>query len=334
MPLLSCVVPVYNTAASVRQCLEAIVGQGLGNDDLEVVVVDDGSTDNSVAIVRAFASTHPQVRLISQANAGVGSARNAGLNAATGRYVQFVDSDDYLAPGQMASLVSRAMNDDLDVLTYGFTTVETDGSTNVTTSWLTDEETLTVQNGGDFLAANHRLLPYVCWYIIKRDFINRLGLRFATNLVVCEDAAFITRAMLNASRVGCEHVMPYFYVKRGDSASQKSTPDHLRLRMQSEIAAAADMTTSMTQYEADHGHQVPATVTSLRSVFLFFAMISAMRLGCVDDAVGRMRAAGLYPFEPMDATAGYGGIKWKLLHRAMSHPRLWSAMSRIYRFIK
>jgi len=334
MPSLSCIVPVYNTAASVRQCLESIVNQGVDGDDLEIIVIDDGSTDDSAAIVRAFASTHPQVRLIRQTNQGVSAARNAGLDAATGRYVQFVDSDDYLALGKMAGLVKRAVADDLDILTFGFTTLEADGKTSVTTSWLTDDEPQPAQSGGDFLAAHHRLLPYVCWYIIRRDFVNRLNLRFDTNLVVCEDAAFITRAMLNATRVACEPIAPYCYVKRGDSASQKATPDHLRLRMQSQIAAAADMTAAMTQYEAASGHGVPATVTGLRSVFLFFAMTSALRLGCVDDAVNRMRAVGLYPFAPMDATAGYGGIKWKLLHRAMSHPRLWSALSRIYQLIK
>ena len=84
-PLLTYIVPLYNTEAYVQRCLQSIVDQGLEEDQYEVLVVDDGSTDGSKAVVEAFIGEHPQVRLLTQANAGVSAARNKAIDQARGQ---------------------------------------------------------------------------------------------------------------------------------------------------------------------------------------------------------------------------------------------------------
>src|SRR2546423_8520527 len=96
MPRLSVVVPIYNVEAYLEECLESLAAQTL--EDIEVVMVDDGSTDGSAAIARAFAERDPRFKLVSQANGGLSAARNTGIDAATGDFLAFVDSDDLVAP--------------------------------------------------------------------------------------------------------------------------------------------------------------------------------------------------------------------------------------------
>ncbi len=117
-PLLSVVVPVYNAADLVEESLQSVLDQQYRN--VEIVVVDDGSTDDSLAVVRAFADRHPQVTVLSQPNGGVGVARRAGTEAATGEYLTFVDSDDTVTRRgiQVAMDGLRRSGSDIAVMPY------------------------------------------------------------------------------------------------------------------------------------------------------------------------------------------------------------------------
>ena len=103
MPRVSVVVPIYNVEDYLAECLDSIAGQTMR--DFEVVLVDDGSTDSSHATAEAYAQRDERFRLITQANAGLGAARNAGTAAATGEFLLFVDSDDVIAPNALARLL-------------------------------------------------------------------------------------------------------------------------------------------------------------------------------------------------------------------------------------
>ena len=93
---VSVIVPVYNIAAELPRCVESVLAQTW--DALEVILVDDGSTDGSGSLCDSFARQDARVRVIHQKNAGVSAARNAGVSRATGEYLAFVDSDDYVEP--------------------------------------------------------------------------------------------------------------------------------------------------------------------------------------------------------------------------------------------
>jgi CDP-glycerol glycerophosphotransferase len=96
MPRISVVIPIYNVEPYLEECLDSVAGQTFR--DLEVVMVEDGSSDNSAAIAESYAARDERFRLITQPNGGLGNARNTGIAAATGEFLAFVDSDDYLAP--------------------------------------------------------------------------------------------------------------------------------------------------------------------------------------------------------------------------------------------
>src|SRR5438309_11153343 len=110
MPTVSVIIPCFNTAAFVGTAIRSVVAQTLG--DWECVVVDDGSTDGSAAIVEALCANEPRLKLIRKANGGVCTARNAGFRAASpeGRYLIFLDADDCLEP-QALEIMTRYMDE-------------------------------------------------------------------------------------------------------------------------------------------------------------------------------------------------------------------------------
>ena len=112
-PKVSIIVPVYNAARYLEECLDSLTGQLAG--DVEVICVDDGSTDDSVHVVEAYAAQRTNVRLLRQANAGAGVARNAGLAVATGEYIAFCDPDDYFKPNLLERVVSSMENEAADI---------------------------------------------------------------------------------------------------------------------------------------------------------------------------------------------------------------------------
>ncbi|WP_242121413.1 glycosyltransferase family 2 protein [Sphingomonas lacusdianchii] len=117
-PTFSVIVPVYNMAAHLEGCIRSILGQSVAN--LEVVAVDDGSSDNSLDILRTIAQEDGRLRVFTKANGGQGSARNFGLAEARGRYVSFVDSDDTIASDLLARVLPFFTADPaLDIVSFG-----------------------------------------------------------------------------------------------------------------------------------------------------------------------------------------------------------------------
>lgn len=115
---LSIIVPVYNVQDTLERCVESLYEQGLLESDYEVILVNDGSTDNSLSIAQDLASKHVNLKLFSQKNQGLGGARNTGIREAQGNYLTFVDSDDYLLPQKLTSLLKICDDNKLDVLRF------------------------------------------------------------------------------------------------------------------------------------------------------------------------------------------------------------------------
>src|SRR5690606_26852238 len=95
-PLISLIIPIYNAAHTLERCLSSVVGQTYNN--LEIIVVDDGSTDEGAVIYEEFSSADGRIKILRQTTSGVSKARNSGVESATGSYICFVDSDDWVEP--------------------------------------------------------------------------------------------------------------------------------------------------------------------------------------------------------------------------------------------
>lgn len=210
--LLSLVVPVYNVAPFLERCLASLAAQNL--EGVEIVLVDDGSTDDSPAILARYAAQHPQVRVIRQPNGGLSAARNTGLDHTSGEYLAFVDSDDWFEPGYYRRLLELARAERLDIA-HGNAMYHFEGRREDHPIYR-DALPTEVMPGREVLRrrlAEKTLLHMVWMHLYRRDFIARLGLRFAPR-VIHEDVLWTTRAFLEARRVAYDPAPGYFYRQR------------------------------------------------------------------------------------------------------------------------
>lgn len=115
---LSVIVPVYNVEATLMRCLNSLTRQSV--KDMEIILVDDGSTDGSAALCKKFVECHDNARLISQTNRGLGAARNSGIATAQGEWLYFIDSDDELAPDTLRTVLDEAEKSHADIVEFPY----------------------------------------------------------------------------------------------------------------------------------------------------------------------------------------------------------------------
>lgn len=188
----SIVVPVYNVEAYLDNCLASLQAQDFA--DFEVICVNDGSTDRSREILSAWASKMPQIRLIDRENGGLSAARNTGLAAATGDYVVFVDSDDWVESSMLSRLAEETRDEDM----LCFACRKSD---NGATDDFVPEQT----DGWNYYnrhAIEHHEVPFVCvWQrCYRREFLMENNLHFRES-ILHEDNEFTPRACLKATSI-------------------------------------------------------------------------------------------------------------------------------------
>lgn len=118
MPAVSVLVPCYNVEKYIRQCLDSVVGQTL--TDMEIICLNDGSTDGTLAILQEYAAKDSRVHIIDKPNSGYGDGMNKGLGAATGEYIGIVESDDWAEADMFESLYTLAKEHDCDMVKSGW----------------------------------------------------------------------------------------------------------------------------------------------------------------------------------------------------------------------
>lgn len=137
-PLISVIVPVYNVEKYLSRCIESILNQN--HKELELILIDDGSTDNSVLICKHYIGIDPRVKLFQQSNQGSSIARNTGLSYAQGEYISFVDSDDWILPQMLGTMLNIATENNLEVVEC-----ESTRSTNFEVGKLNEKENLKIK---------------------------------------------------------------------------------------------------------------------------------------------------------------------------------------------
>ena len=211
-PILSLIVPVYNVATFLERCLDSLTSQTL--DGLEILCVDDGSTDQSPAILAGYAARYPQLRVIRQVNGGPSLARNTGLDNISGEYVGFVDADDWIEPNYYTQLLELARSNNLD-MAHGNAMFHYEGRQQ-DRSIYSDNLSAEVMPGREVLRrrlADQSLLHMVWMHLYRSDFIKRHKLRFIPETDGHEDVLWTTSAFVEAQRVAYDPSPGYFYRK-------------------------------------------------------------------------------------------------------------------------
>ena len=222
---LSIVVPVYNVKEYLPACMESLLGQAEGRP-VEILLVDDGSTDGSGQLCEEYASQHTQVRVFRQENGGASAARNLGIRQAEGEYIQFVDSDDWLEKGALEKILA-ALENQPDILLVNLNRYR-DGKKESATGWHSES----LAGGAEaFLGRLIRKDPLYCVVvspILSRDWQQKENLFFLEG-IIHEDMEWIPHLLCRAGsiRVLDEPVYAYRLSRQGSVMNATSLEKHV-----------------------------------------------------------------------------------------------------------
>lgn len=199
---VSVIIPVYNVQAYLRQCMDSVIGQTLR--DIEIICVNDESTDGSLQILQEYAVKDERVQIITQKNAGAGAARNNGMRHATGKYLSFLDADDFFEPDMLEKAYEQAEKDHSDFVVYKSDQYHTEKDEFVSVSWVVHEKEIP-----PYQPFNHRQMTgnvfkvFVGWAwdkLFLKEFVDKHDLTFQEQRT-SNDMLFVFSAVVLAGKI-------------------------------------------------------------------------------------------------------------------------------------
>lgn len=209
MAMVSVIIPVYNVEKYLSRCLDTILAQSFG-DDLEIICVDDSSTDSSPEILEAYAKYDSRIKIINKANGGLSSTRNVGISVSKGEYILFVDSDDWISTNTIEVLYKNAVQNNSDIVLFAYVKANSDLSPK---TFMGVPECQSLGNfNAETLSENFlKFLPVSTWCKFYRaDFLKNNNITFYENIIY-EDVPFWAEVFTQAKVISYVNEPLYFY---------------------------------------------------------------------------------------------------------------------------
>ena len=214
-PKVSIIIPVYNSEKYLDQCLKSATNQTL--KEIEIICVNDGSKDSSLDILKKYQEQDPRIVIIDKENAGVSAARNDGMNAARGEYIEFLDSDDYIDKETCETAYNVITDKDADILCFGWRNFADNGE-----STSRKDCTLEREIFDDWIEAKKERTSMMCWNkLYKKSMLQENHLAFNSDIKIAEDECFNLCVYPFAKRI--VHIPITFYNYRVNLSSATKT---------------------------------------------------------------------------------------------------------------
>lgn len=217
-PTISVIIPIYNVDKYLSRCIESIISQSY--KELEIILVNDGSTDKSGEICDEYSLKDKRIKVIHKENGGLSDARNKGIEQSTGKYIAFVDSDDYILEDVYEIAINHLENNNLDILcTNGYRGISKESSRPIYNDRL-DEN---IYTGIEYMVkciSNKQYLATVWLNIYKRKNIIENKILFEKG-ILHEDEDWLPRVLINCNRVKYIEYKSYMYIERPNSITTK-----------------------------------------------------------------------------------------------------------------
>lgn len=224
MKILSYIIPLYNSATWLPKCLYSVLNQDIPEDDVEIICINDGSPDNSAEIAREIAKEHPCIIVIDQENQGPSGARNTGMRAATGKYLCFVDPDDFVEPNVYGGLLKQMEKEQLDMLRFNYQVVNEKYEVIPKRPFeYKFDYTPQLMTGTQFLSERLDIACNIWRYIYRRNII-------VDNNIWCfvgdyyDDTPWLPLVLMKAERMNICDTVVYDYLERSDSLVNARSP--------------------------------------------------------------------------------------------------------------
>lgn len=218
MKTLSVVIPFYNSAKWLPKCLDSVLNQDVSLDELEIICINDGSLDNSSEIALQYQQKYPDsIVVLSQENQGPSGARNNGMQHALGKYLCFVDPDDFVEPNVFGGLLEQMEEQQLDMLRFNYNVVDEDYNLVKKRDFERSfDYSSCVMSGAEFLANRLDIACNIWRYFYRRELIVNHQIWFFTGDYF-DDTPWLPLVLLKAERLGVCDTVAYDYQERSDS---------------------------------------------------------------------------------------------------------------------
>lgn len=222
MKLLSIIIPIYNAGLYIKTCIDSLYQQGMEENTFETILVNDGSTDNSLQIITDIQQCHTNIIIISHQNQGISASRNQGIQHAQGKYILFVDSDDVLIPDTLPHFIACAQQHDTDIVRGQFIKLNDNEIEHfdyrVTNPPAYLKADAPIKTGEQAFIENYMPNESYIWNCLyKRDFILKHTLYFIEEHIYFEDIPFAINSLLKCQRFLALPITSYIYRQRENS---------------------------------------------------------------------------------------------------------------------
>jgi glycosyltransferase involved in cell wall biosynthesis len=227
MALISIIIPIYNAERYLRQCLDSVLAQAYQN--IEIILVNDGSLDQSPTICDGYAAQDDRVTVIHKENGGVSSARNAGIAAAKGEWISFVDADDWIEPDMIEQLYKLAHENQTCMSMCGYY-LEYNSHIKQQNIALPESGLLSQQEAYERILIPPQFEGFVCNKLFSASLIQSVQLYFNTSIHMCEDLLWVCQLLRHCSNVAYTTKPYYYYRIHSQAATQNVSVNYLTIQ--------------------------------------------------------------------------------------------------------
>jgi glycosyltransferase involved in cell wall biosynthesis len=330
---LSIIIPMFNSEKYISRCLDSVIDQNLSNDEYEILIINDGSTDNSLNICKGYESKHSNIKIISSKNRGQSSARNIGIQNSQGDYIYFIDSDDYIATNSLSIITEESLKYDLDILCFKIIRTKT-SDIKGNNEFKIKDYSLKILTGLNYLIdANNYYKEGVWWYFVKKTYLNNLDLKFIEGRHL-QDTIFNLELFINAQKVSFIPFDIYRYVINNiDSVWTNRNLKHIR----KVIDDFTVITIKFNQLlKKTNNSELTERMEYFRTHMILNMMkrliISDLRFSEIKNILNLLKAENLYPLRTFYLKDKRQFKTWLLNFTFKSRFRLFSVIA-IYRTI-
>lgn len=313
--ILSIIVPCYNSEEHIKRCLNSLINQNLNANDYEIIVINDGSTDNSKKLVENIKANHKNIKLYHQENKGLGAVRNRGMEIAKGEYIYFIDSDDYLAHNTLGVVINCLKKFNLDLI--GFKTIITK-KLDLFISENTNTQDINITNGIDFMLKNKNHRYEAWWYVIKNEYLQQTQFKFEEGKFL-EDVIFTFKILINAKKMAFLPIDAHRYVENSNSIMNNESQPHLTKLINNYVSLIHRLFHLKKELQdMDDSEQLKVLenikyTSSLNTCFVFFKILrSNISIKKINRILNDLKSIGAYPFERKFLNEGYDNYKIKI----------------------
>lgn len=247
---LSIVTTMYNSAKYLPKCVDSLLNQDLPEDDYELILVNDGSPDNSLELAEQYASRHKNIKVLSHANKGLAGARNTGLEAAKGEYLCFVDPDDYVHPNIYGKFLGMMDEERLDMLRFNYDMVNEDYQIIDKPKGTVIDYSHQIMDGETFLDERLGYGCFVWSYVYRLSFLRKTGIMFKEG-VYFDDSNWLPQVCCKAERIDSVDFVGYYYLQRSGSILNGMTEEAKRKKVKGQVDLIGDLKRFADQTHSD-----------------------------------------------------------------------------------